>query len=135
MRQNRTLEERKDIVDMVLAQFPKVISPQAHALFDALAFPALAGLTWWMAQKSSRAATLMGLNLGMEGGVSLFTDYPPALVPLVRFENHIRIGMLYAPVSMGLALLTPGIPRHERLILSLLPLIPFLLNGLSKPKI
>jgi hypothetical protein len=125
--------KEKDVVDQVLEQFPKVISPGAHALFDALAFPALAGLTWWMARKSPRAATLMGLNLGVEGGVSLVTNYPPALVPILRFKDHIRIGILYAPVSMWLAQVLPGIPRRERLILSLLPLIPFLLNGLSKP--
>jgi hypothetical protein len=93
----------------------------------------MAALTLQMAQKSSRAALLMSVNLSIEGGVSLFTDYPPGLIRLLRFEDHIRIGVLYAPLSIGLALLTPGIPKRQRLILSLLPLIPFLLNSLSKP--
>ena len=122
-----------EVIDKVLNQFPKVISPRAHALVDALAFPAMAALTLQMAQKSSRAALLMSVNLSIEGGVSLFTDYPPGLIRLLRFEDHIRIGVLYAPLSIGLALLTPGIPKRQRLILSLLPLIPFLLNSLSKP--
>lgn len=38
MRENKPLDNRKYIVDKVLEQFPKFISPKAHALFDAFTF-------------------------------------------------------------------------------------------------
>lgn len=124
---------QKDLIDLVLTQFPKPISPQAHALFDALAFPVMLPIVRHLAKRSPRAALIMSLNVGVEGGVSLLTNYPPAVVPLISFQNHIRIGIVFAPFSMGLALLVPGIPKRERLLLTVAPLIPFILNSLSKP--
>ena len=136
-RQNVTLplahRSGKDMIDLVLSPFPKLISPQAHALFDALAFPVMLPIVRHLAKRSPRAALIMSLNVGVEGGVSFFTNYPPAVVPLISFQNHIRTGIVFAPLSMGLALLVPGIPKRERVLLTLAPLIPFLLNSLSKP--
>ena len=124
---------QKDLIDAVLSFFPKVVSPQAHALFDALAFPAGLPLTIYLAKQNPRAGAIMGLNLAVEGGISLFTNYPPAVVPAISFRTHIRIGMVFAPLSATLALLLPGLSKRQRLLLSLLPLIPFVLNGISKP--
>lgn len=129
-----SLTKTKSVVDKVIEPFPKVVSPQAHALFDALAFPSMLILTGLIAKKSPQAGLLMGVNVSVEGGISLFTNYPPALLPIIPFEDHIRIGILYAPVSFGVALLMPRIPKRERLMLCLMPFVPFLLNALSKPK-
>ena len=128
-----TSSPRKDLIDDVLRVLPKVISPQAHALFDALAFPAGLPLTIYLAKQNPRAGALMSLNLAVEGSVSFFTNYPPAIVPAISFRSHIRIGMVFAPLSASLALLMPGLSRRQRLLLSVLPVIPFVLNGLSKP--
>lgn len=128
-----TTSPQKDLIDDVLSLFPKVISPQAHALFDALAFPAGLPLTICLAQQNPRAGAIMGLNLAVEGSVSFFTNYPPAVVPVISFRNHIRIGMVFAPLSSALALLMPGISKRQRVLLSLLPVIPFVLNGFSRP--
>jgi hypothetical protein len=123
-----------NLLAQVSGSFPKVISPQAHALVDVLAFPGQLGLTRWMAKRSPQAAALMGLNTAVEGGVALFTDYPPGVVPVIPFGTHIWIGLLYAPLSLALAVLLPRIPRRERTVLCLVPLVPFLLNALSKTR-
>ena len=124
---------QKDLVDDVLSQFPKLVSPKAHAIFDALAFPAMLPLVIYLAKKNPKVGLIMGLNLAVEGGVSLFTNYPPAIIPKISFRDHIRIGMVFAPLSSALSLLTPGLTKRERLVLSLVPLVPFILNGISKP--
>ena len=121
-----------DLIDEVLSHFPKVVSPVAHARFDALAFPTMLPLVIYLAKQNPRAGSIMGLNLAVEGGISFFTNYPPAIVPLISFRNHIRIGMVFAPLSMALALLMPGISKRQRLLLSLMPIVPFMLNGISK---
>ena len=124
---------QKDLIDEVLCQFPKLVSPKAHAIFDALAFPAMLSLVIYLAKKNPRVGAIMGLNLAVEGGVSLLTNYPPAVIPKISFRDHIRIGMVFAPLSSALSLLMPGLTRLERLVLSLVPLVPFILNGISKP--
>jgi hypothetical protein len=125
---------KEDLVARVYGSFPKVISPQAHALIDVMTFTALLGLTQWMVKRSSRAAAVMGLNTAAEGSVALFTNYPPGVVPVIPFDIHIRIGLVYTPLSLGLAALLPRIPPRERTNLCLVPLVPFLLNALSKPR-
>ena len=124
----------RQAVDRLHAPFPKVISPRGHALADALAFVGMAAITRHWARHSPNAATVMGINLATESAVALSTNYPPpALLPVIRFDDHIRIGIAYAPLSLGLALLVPRIPRRQRILLSLFPLVPFLLNAMSRP--
>jgi len=124
----------RDLIDELLMHFPKVVSPKAHAIYDLIAFPTMLPLVIYLAKQNPRAGAIMGLNMAVEGGVSFFTDYPPAIVPLISFRNHIRTGMIFAPLSALLAILMPSLTKRQRLLLSLMPIIPFLLNGLSKPK-
>jgi hypothetical protein len=132
--ENRTLNTLRAAIDRVHAPFPKIISPRGHAVADVLAFVGMAAITWQWAKRSPNAAAVMGINLATESAVALSTDYPPpALLPVIRFDDHIRIGIAYAPLSLGLALLVPGIPRRKRILLGLFPLVPFLLNAMSRP--
>jgi len=124
----------RDLIDELLFHFPKVVSPKAHAIFDLMVFPTMLPLVIYLAKQNPRAGAIMGLNMAVEGGVSLFTDYPPAVVPLISFRNHIRFGMVFAPLSALLAILMPGLTKRQRILLSFMPIIPFLLNGLSKPE-
>ena len=127
----RTLQQA---VDRVYAPFPHPISPRGHAVADALAFVGIAVLVRQLARRSRPAAAVMAVNLATESAVALSTNYPPpALRPVIRFDDHIRIGIAYAPLSLSMALLVPGIPRRQRLLLGLFPLVPFLLNALSRP--
>ncbi len=132
--ENRPLNALRKVIDRVYAQFPHPISPRGHALADALAFVGMAAITRQWARRSPNAAAVIGVNLATESAVALSTNYPPpALLPVIRFEDHIRIGIAYAPLSLGLALLVPGIPRRQRILLGLFPLVPFLLNAMSRP--
>ncbi len=131
--QNRALNTLRAALDRVHAPFPKIISPQGHAVADALAFVSMAAITRQWARRSPNAAAVMGINLATESATALSTNYPPpALLPVIRFDDHIRIGIAYAPLSLGLALLVPGIPRRQRIMLGLFPLVPFLLNAMSR---
>ena len=133
-RKNNALHTLRAAADRVYAPFPHPISPRGHAAADALAFVGMAVLVRQLARKSRPAAAVMAVNLATESAVALSTHYPPpALVPVIRFDDHIRIGILYAPLSLGMALLVPGIPRRQRVLLGLFPLVPFLLNALSRP--
>jgi hypothetical protein len=133
-RQNNALNTFREAIDRVYAPFPHPISPRGHALADALAFVGMAAITRQWAKRSPNAAAVMGINLATESAVALSTNYPPpALLPVIRFDDHIRIGIAYAPLSLGLALLMPGIPRRQRIMLGLFPLVPFLLNAMSRP--
>jgi hypothetical protein len=101
---------------------------------DALAFVGMAVMVRQLARRNRPAAAVMAVNLATESAVALSTNYPPpALLPVIRFDDHIRIGIAYAPLSLGMALLVPGIPRRQRLLLGLFPLVPFLLNAMSRP--
>jgi hypothetical protein len=133
-RQNNALNTLREALDRVHAPFPKLISPRGHALADVLAFVGMAAITRQWAKRSPNAAAVMGVNLATESAVALSTNYPPpALLPVIRFDDHIRIGIAYAPLSLGLALLVPGIRRRKRILLGLFPLVPFLLNAMSRP--
>ena len=123
----------RDLIGELLIHFPKVVSPKAHAIFDLMVFPTMLPLVIYLTKQNPRAGAIMGLNMAVEGGVSFFTDYPPAIVPLISFRNHIRFGMVFAPLSSLLAILMPGLTKRQGILLSLMPIIPFLLNGLSKP--
>ena len=132
--ENNALNTLRAAVDRVYAQFPHPISPRGHAVADALAFVGMAVITRQWARRSPHAAAVMGVNLATETATALSTDYPPpALLPVIRFDDHIRIGIAYAPLSLGMALLVPGIPRRQRIMLILFPLVPFLLNAMSRP--
>ena len=132
--ENRPLNTLRKAIDRVYMQFPHPISPRGHALADALAFVGMAVITRQWARHSPHAAAVMAVNLATETATALSTNYPPpALLPVIRFDDHIRIGIAYAPLSLGMALLVPGIPRRQRIMLSLFPLIPFLLNAMSRP--
>ncbi len=134
-REKDALNTIREAVDRVYAPFPHPMSPRAHAIADALAFVGMAVTIRQLARKSRSAAAVMGVNLATESAVALSTNYPPpALLPVIRFDDHIRIGILYTPLSLGMALLVPGIPRRQRLLLGLFPLVPFLLNVLSRPE-
>ena len=117
----------------MLNVFPKVISPKAHAIADLLAFPVMVGITLWMARRNKQAAFVMAVNTASEASIALTTNYPPAVIPLISFQNHIKIGIAYSPMSLALATLLPQIPKQERTILCLFPLVPFLLNSMSQP--
>jgi hypothetical protein len=133
-RQTHALNTLREALDRVQAPFPKIISPRGHAVADALAFVGMAAITSQWAKRSPNAAAVMGINLATECATALSTNYPPpALLPVIRFDDHIRIGIAYAPLSLGLALLMPGIPRRKRILLGLFPLVPFLLNAMSRP--
>jgi hypothetical protein len=133
-RKKDVLQTIRQAVDRVYAPFPHPISPRGHAVADALAFVGMAVTIRLLARKNRPAAAVMGVNLATESAVALSTNYPPpALLPVIRFDDHIRIGIAYAPLSLGMALLVPGIPRRQRLLLGLFPLVPFLLNALSRP--
>ena len=133
-REHNALNTIRQAVDRLHVPFPKVISPRGHAMADLLAFVGMAAITRHWARRSPNAAAVMGVNLATESTVALSTNYPPpALVPVIRFDDHIRIGIAYAPLSLGMALLVPGIPRQQRVLLSLFPLVPFLLNAMSRP--
>ena len=133
-RENLVLHTIRQAVDRVYAPFPHPITPRGHAVADALAFVGMAVTIPLLARRSRPAAAVMAVNLATESAVALSTNYPPpALLPVIRFDDHIRIGIAYAPLSLGMALLVPGIPRRQRLLLGLFPLVPFLLNALSRP--
>jgi hypothetical protein len=133
-REKDLLRTLRQAIDRVYAPFPHPISPRGHAVADALAFVGMAVLVRQLARKSRPTAAVMAVNLATESAVALSTNYPPpALLPVIRFDDHIRIGIAYAPLSLGMALLVPGIPRRQRLLLGLFPLVPFLLNALSRP--
>jgi hypothetical protein len=115
------------------ARVPKPISPQAHGLIDLLAFPAMLGLTAWLARRNRPAAGLVLLNALGEGTTAAITDFPPGLLPLISFRAHRRVGIYGSPLYLALAAFTPGIPWRYRRFPLLLGLVPLVLNSLSNP--
>lgn len=73
-------------------RMPKVISPQTHAIID-FAFAGsfiLAGALTWKGQRK-KSAISSWIVAGTELGLSLVTDYPGGVVPLISFSTHGKI--------------------------------------------
>lgn len=115
-----------------LKRTPRPISPQAHAYFDALAFPAIMGLAAWMWRRNHRAGLLIAANGLLEGTTATTTNFPPpGPFPLIDFRTHVRIGLLGAPGFLVASSLVPSIPWAERRVVLLMGLVPLVVNGLS----
>ncbi len=111
---------------------PKPISPQAHAYFDLLAFPAIMGLAAWMWRRNQKAAMLIVVNGLLEGTTAAITHFPPpGPLPLINFRAHVAIGLVGAPLFLAVSSLVPGIPWVDRRVVLLLNAVPLVLNGLS----
>ncbi|OON68482.1 hypothetical protein [Hymenobacter sp. CRA2] len=128
------LAEAQHVLGQANSYIPKPVSPQTHAWIDLLAFPAMLGLSAWLRKRNSAAAALVLFNALGEGTIAGITDFPPSLLPLISFRNHIRIGLLASPMYLALAALTPGIPWRYRRFPVYLGLVPIVLNSLSNPK-
>jgi hypothetical protein len=84
---------------------PRVIDRRTHAVLDYITtsyFLILAAYFW---DSNKRAAAAALINGGAVLGVSMFTDYPGALVRKIPFETHGKIDMMQAGMAAGLPLL------------------------------
>jgi hypothetical protein len=84
---------------------PRVIDRRTHAALDYLTtsyFLILAAYFWDSNKRASVAALING---GAVLGVSMFTDYPGALVRKIPFETHGKIDMMQASMAAGLPVL------------------------------
>lgn len=81
---------------------PRVIDRRTHAALDYLTtgyFLILAAYFW---DSNKRAAATALINGGAVLSVSMFTDYPGALVRKIPFETHGKIDMMQAAMATGL---------------------------------
>jgi hypothetical protein len=84
---------------------PRIIDRRTHAALDYLTtsyFLILAAYYW---DSNKRAAATALINAGAVLGVSMFTDYPGALVRKIPFETHGKIDMMQASMAAGLPVL------------------------------
>ncbi|PJJ61233.1 hypothetical protein [Hymenobacter chitinivorans] len=119
---------------LVPPHWPRPVSPRAHAYFDLLAFPAIMSLAAWMWPRNRKAALLIAANGLLEGTTAAFTNFPPpGPFPRLSFRQHIRIGLLGAPLYLLVGSLVPGIPGPRRAVVLGLGVLPIVLNSLSNP--
>ena len=91
-------------IAMAAGRMPKIIKPQAHAVFDYLVagtFFITAGLYW---RRSKRAAVSSLICGGITTLNSTLTDYPGGIWSVISFQNHGKL-------DAGLAALTATMPR------------------------
>jgi hypothetical protein len=84
---------------------PRVIDRRTHAVLDYLTvsyFMILAGYFW---NSNKRASLTALINGGAVLGLSMFTDYPGALVRKIPFETHGKVDMMQASIAEGLPML------------------------------
>lgn len=86
-------------------EIPRVVDRRTHAALDYLTtgyFFCLAGMFWGRHRRASATALINGLMLL---GVSLFTDYPGSLSPIIPFETHGKLDVVQAATAAGLPVL------------------------------
>jgi len=85
------------------------ISPAVHAVLDYTVAATFLGVAAWFAGRHRRAAALALTNGVMVAVMSMLTDYPGGLLPLLSFRGHRNADVLQAalagagPVLFGFA--------------------------------
>ncbi|UYZ59500.1 hypothetical protein [Hymenobacter latericus] len=123
-----------DVLERLTQRLPKVVSPQAHALFDLAAFPAMLGLAYWLWPRNRPAAKLLLANALLEGPNATVTNFPPAVVPLLSFRTHVSTGLVGLPIYTAVSLLTKNIPLKYRLLPLAFGVVPLIVNALSNTR-
>jgi hypothetical protein len=83
-------------------RLPKVISPRGHAVLDyatAGLFLVAGALLWRRNKRASVAAFAVAAD---EVAISLLTDYPGGVRPILSFETHGKIDAALAPFVAAL---------------------------------
>jgi len=82
------------------------ISPAMHAVLDYTVAAGFFGLAAALRGRHQRASTLALLNGAMVAGMSMLTDYPGGMYPLLSFRDHRAGDILQAAVTgLGPALM------------------------------
>ena len=81
------MPERRDLTTLT-RRMPKVFDAGAHAVADYATAGAFAALGMYLQRRNPRAAGLAYANAAAIVGLSMLTDYPGGIFPVLSFRAH-----------------------------------------------
>jgi hypothetical protein len=97
--------EKRDLTTLT-HRVPKVFGAGAHAVADYATAGAFAALGMYLHKRNPRAAGLAYANAAAIAGLSMMTDYPGGMFPMLSFRAHGRADLaLSALAAAGPAML------------------------------
>jgi hypothetical protein len=81
------MQERRDVTTLTRG-VPKVFDAGAHAVADYATAGAFAALGLYLRKRNPRAAGLAYANAAAIAGLSMLTDYPGGVFPVLSFRAH-----------------------------------------------
>jgi hypothetical protein len=102
--------ERRGVLPEVMSRAP--ISPAAHAVLDYAVAGTFFAAGAWLRRRHRAAASLAFANGAMVAGMSMLTDYPGGVFPVLPFRGH-RVGDILQAAFAGLGPALFGFAGHE----------------------
>src|SRR5436190_14823694 len=81
------------------SEHSRPISPEVHAVLDYTVAATFLGVAAWFAGRHRRAAALALANGVMVALMSMLTDYPGGLLPVLSFRGHRNADVLQAALA------------------------------------
>ena len=93
------------LVKVVAKPLPRIVSPEARAVFDYIVVGSFMSAAGWFWQRNKRAVLAAIICGGADLAVSLLTDYPGEAKQLISFRAR-------REVDLGLAAMTATMPEY-----------------------